>query len=217
MTVEGQASVCTGSEHFPSLKCVCQASFFIFFLFLCCFVFWLFACLLACFIFSPGAEVEIERRGKDRCCSAGRPLVCHLDHCLSRTRPGHTPDVPSWFSVLEGLPAWPVMTLTPFFTLWLRVSLDIARVSYSICRRLRLKVPKAQLGLWADEKAGPRCEPAAHLQLCWNCAHSSSAWTSANPIHSTMFTSLPATTLQVHTAACPGSPDLWLFLLCKRT
>lgn len=103
-----------GNERFPSLKCVCQASFFVFFpfFFLFCFV-----CLFHIFSWGRGRN-RVVRVKTDAALLVGLWFVTWTNVRLIReTRPGYTPDVPSWSAVLEGLPAWPVMTLMTFFTL----------------------------------------------------------------------------------------------------
>lgn len=115
-------------------------------------------------------------------CSAGSPLFCHLGRLSHLGGQAWTHSRRALrVRCAGGPPTWPVMTLMPFFTLWLCESLHIAHVSHSICRRLTLRSPKVYLGLWAEEKAGPRCEPEA-CPLCYSsavtvCAHSSSAYT----------------------------------------
>lgn len=130
--------------------------------------------LLFSFLFLFSHRVEVERGGgggkRDAALLVALWFVTWANVCLLwEVRPGHIPEVPSWSAALEGSPTWPAMTLMPLFTLWLCVPLHIAHVSYSICRRVRLKSPEVHLGLQAEEKAGPRCEPEAYLQLCCNC------------------------------------------------
>lgn len=84
-----------------------------------------------------------------------------------------------WFSNTKNV-AWrafvspAVLVTTPmsFFTCDFVCQFTL-HTSDSICRRRRLRTPKVQVGLWAKEKAGPRTEPKACLQLCYSCPHSS--------------------------------------------
>ena len=187
----GQASRCPGrarhqsgrgSECFSSFKCARQASGVFFF------------CFLFFFSVFPWSRVGQRVVGTKR----DAPLLVALCFVtwadislIWEARLGHIEACPHgllhWRS-----PAWPVMALMAFFTPCFCVSLHTARVSYSICKRLILRSPKACLGLWAEEKAGLRHEAEVHPQLCWRrlCARSSSRWTPG-----TGFPSLPTTTL----------------------